>query len=846
MPNTNETPQFDFFEIDASFEAIKKSANYPEDFYYEIFVIAKTTAKKEIRTECTNIIKKQAPENLQAAFKSRKKISQKGGVKSVDSRLVAMLEYGLLSDELDLFKLHSLLFKEPELGLFNFTKNFLDRLVEHPNILGRLNGIQKLEISLKDEGNGYNSILEYLPQLTTLEELEIKADFEQLPEESGNLVNLKQMKLNMPYLQQIPASIGKLKALEEFNFKGDYSFGGDDNNTYLKDFNWLSHLTSLKVLKLQYVGVEDLSEVVFPSTLNKIDLFGLDELTALPKEMKNLPKLERFKVVSDSLATLPTGFEAMPELQLFELIAPKITTISSDFFFGFESKPNLVTKIGNRNVDIAPMTKKSSRKELNLDTPKLLNYVLDNAEFFQELTTISIDCEAPETKHTNTLAAFKNLTNITFKLVPDLDWIFGKINESETIESITLYKNTSYATPVDEAPSSVNVPAALSKIEKLKQFTVQFENHLELNTDALPIHTEQLTIKGLKGIVPGKMKRSATQVYVENTSIFDLKEFYNVVDAEQMDLGKNNSYIAGESGFGFLKNPEYIKKYEYTGPASNVAELLKTCPNLERLFIEFPEDKPEFCAGLSGYKNLKLKSLQLNNYKGDSASLQSVLEQTPNLEHLELRECEGIQNLPKVTLNKLKILELYSCDVQTVAALEVPKIEAFKVNFCDDFGYDAVETITQWKTLKYLWLEHISKEMKTYPEAIATLNLDTLLISGKNSKREIPQWLGTMKSLRVLGIEGFKQSTLPIELATLTQLEVLSITGCEFQERISEEFKNLNLKKLVYWTSKFSGSNMKYELYEPLVGKCIAQRYLDDDDKITPFKLASKDVLNGF
>ena len=837
MPNTNKTPLFDFFEIDASFEAIKSCTRYPEGFFYEIFVIAKTTANKEIRTECTNIIKKQAPEYFQTAFKSRKKISQKGGVKSVDSRLVAMLEYGLLSDELNLFKLHSLLFKEPELGLFNFTKNFLDRLVEHPSILGRFNGIQKLEISLKNEGNAYTTILEALPHLTSLEALEIHADFEQLPDELGNLTNLKKIKLTMPFLKEVPASIGKLKSLEEFTFKGDYSFGGDDHNTYLKDFNWLADLKFLKELKLQNVGVEDLSEVVFPPTLNKIDLYGLDELTALPKEMKNLPKLEKFKVASNRLETLPSGFEAMPELQLFELIAPKITTISADFFFGFESRPNLITKIGNRNVDIAPMTEKSSRKELNLDTPKLLTYVLDYAEFFPELTTISINCEAPEKKHKNTLVAFKNLSSITYKLVPNLDWIFDGINELETIESVTLYKNTSYATPVGEAPSSAMVPKALSKIEKLKQFTVQFENHLELNTDALPKHSEQLTIKGLKGIIPGKTKRSATQVNVEHTPVSDLKAFYNVMDAQQMDLGKNNSYIAGESGFAFLKNPQNIKKYEYTGPAKNIAELLKTCPNLEYLFVEFPEDKPEFYEGLSGYKNSKLKSLQLNNYKGDSASLQTVLEQAPNLEHLELRDCTGIRDFPKVSLNKLKILELYTCDVQTMSGLNVPQIRAFKINFCDDFGSEDLETITQWKTLKYLWLEHISKEMETYPTAIANLTLDTLLINGKYSKRKIPHWIGTMKSLRVLGVESFTQNTLPIELAKLTQLEVLSITGCDFQERLSEEFRQLHLKKLIYWTSKFSGSNMKYELYEPLVGKGITQRYFDDDDKIKPFKL---------
>ncbi|MGJ8759424.1 MAG: hypothetical protein ACSHXA_02705, partial [Polaribacter sp.] len=56
---------FNFYEDEASFEKIKGCKNYPEDFYYEIFVLAKSTKNKQIRTECANIIKKQAPEALQ-------------------------------------------------------------------------------------------------------------------------------------------------------------------------------------------------------------------------------------------------------------------------------------------------------------------------------------------------------------------------------------------------------------------------------------------------------------------------------------------------------------------------------------------------------------------------------------------------------------------------------------------------------------------------------------------------------------------------------------------------------------------------------------------------------------
>lgn len=41
MTKLIETPVFDFFEIDKTYEDLKKCKNYPEDFYYEIFVIAK-------------------------------------------------------------------------------------------------------------------------------------------------------------------------------------------------------------------------------------------------------------------------------------------------------------------------------------------------------------------------------------------------------------------------------------------------------------------------------------------------------------------------------------------------------------------------------------------------------------------------------------------------------------------------------------------------------------------------------------------------------------------------------------------------------------------------------------
>ncbi|MEP5633943.1 MAG: hypothetical protein ABJL43_00030, partial [Maribacter dokdonensis] len=149
-----------------------------------------------------------------------------------------------------------------------------------------------------------------------------------------------------------------------------------------------------------------------------------------------------------------------------------------------------------------------------------------------------------------------------------------------------------------------------------------------------------------------------------------------------------------------------------------------------------------------------------------------------------------------------------------------------------------IEAISSWSSLKHLWLEGLDENGGAYPESISKLNLETLFISAHNREEKIPTWIANLKNLRVLGINNFKQVVLPVELASLTQLDVLSISGCEFSEKVSEDFRNLNLRKLVYWTSKFNGSNMKSEIYEPLENKLVSQRNFDEVDSEVPFKYA--------
>lgn len=207
--------------------------------------------------------------------------------------MISILEYGLLSEDLDLFKLHNLIGGGSKLWLFHSSTDFLDRLLEHPHILRRFNGIKSLEIHLKDFGNKYDSILNEISKLTSLEEIDLEGDYEQLPEDFGNLSNLKQLKLVAPCLKRFPSTMSQLTALKKIRIEGDYWIGKIIPNMNLTDFNWLTNLTKLKIFKLRYVGVQDLSQVVFPASLKRIELFYLNELTALPKDVSHLKKLKK-------------------------------------------------------------------------------------------------------------------------------------------------------------------------------------------------------------------------------------------------------------------------------------------------------------------------------------------------------------------------------------------------------------------------------------------------------------------------------------------------------------------------------------------------------------------------
>ena len=66
-------PHFNPHESVETFTKMESLPGFPDEYFYEVFILAKSTQDNDVRTKCSNIIKKQSPAFMKAAFKSRKK-----------------------------------------------------------------------------------------------------------------------------------------------------------------------------------------------------------------------------------------------------------------------------------------------------------------------------------------------------------------------------------------------------------------------------------------------------------------------------------------------------------------------------------------------------------------------------------------------------------------------------------------------------------------------------------------------------------------------------------------------------------------------------------------------------
>lgn len=144
--------------------------------------------------------------------------------------------------------------------------------------------------------------LNNLRYLWVKENSRLRGLLEEIPEDIGELVELRGLELNGHEITSIPASIAKLTKLEELNL------GINDIETIPSEIGSLTNLTKLELYSNQFVSLPD--EITELSKLTYLDLSN-SPLQQLPTNIGNLQQLTEFDALDCPLKTLPDSLQTI-------------------------------------------------------------------------------------------------------------------------------------------------------------------------------------------------------------------------------------------------------------------------------------------------------------------------------------------------------------------------------------------------------------------------------------------------------------------------------------------------------------------------------------------------------
>ncbi|KAK2400339.1 putative disease resistance protein RGA3 [Trifolium repens] len=195
---------------------------------------------------------------------------------------------------------------------------------------------------------------------------------------------------------------------------------------------------------------------------------------------------------------------------------------------------------------------------------------------------------------------------------------------------------------------------------------------------------------------------------------------------------------------------------------------------------------------LSGCENL----LKLPNGIGNLIKLQELcittkqsnfpeeLAKLSSLEFLEFNHCDNLMfSFEGIQFPKLKMLIFRSCgNLKSLPFHIIPNLETLIINDCNMVILSMGDNNNQIPNLKLKLLRLVSlPQIVTFPQWFqgCANTLHTLFIHDCENLEELPKWLSTSISLKILSIENCpKLISLPEDVHCLPNLEGLLISGC--------------------------------------------------------------------
>jgi len=789
--------EFDKHNVESYFQEIKKENGFPASFVNELFLIGKITADTDLKNEILGLLENTVPKDVLKVLKSRGKLNISDYQKVISS----LLTYAKQSPNLPVGELYTLLGHK----CIQFYKaDVIKKLNANPDLLGRFDGVKELRIGYNVFST--NKIPASIGEITSLEDLEINGSYEDLPQEIGKLSNLKVLEIRLGYLREVPKSILKLKQLEELRISGGGSSLCKEYNEVMQLPDWLDKLTSVKSLDIYYFHAKEIPEK-FPPNLESLAIGRMPYMEQLPESIGQLQNLKSFNVhVCTSLKSLPESLshsETIEELQLGTL--PKLEQLDGNLVFS----PHMRKLVIRDDVKITEPDKRVVPKErLRVFSRDYLKYLFENPDLFPNLTDLEIssvkDCSLEIGA-----GSIKTLKKLEISNASNITGLLDDVEECKRLEFLLLNNFDIEA-----------LPSGVSEISKLKRIKIQSCPKLQLQSDDFS-NLNDLEIYGAGCFDLSSVPLQLNRFVISGTNVNGLANIGLWEDIEELVVSFRGGALCDgaeviESLPDSFTELKQLKKFSFSG---KLIKLSLDLENAEYVHVAGGNNFSLSSEKLAPIKALgqvnipKVKVLQLDSCHG--VDLGGVLSNTPMLEILKLNYLSNAGGLPKVDLPALKELEIHFSDVNSVSEMNSPNLEKFDVLCCDSFDDSLMQAVCGWRNLKSLTLSGRSN-IQNIPEEFASLPLEVLGLSEMNLS-DIPACIGEIKSLHTLYLEGFSSAVLPLSIASLTNLERLSIESTRFEEKIADEFKNLKLKELKLFRSKFAGNNMKQELYENLI-----------------------------
>ncbi|KAK9987256.1 hypothetical protein SO802_032207 [Lithocarpus litseifolius] len=643
-----------------------------------------------------------------------------------------------------------------------------------PENLGNLKGLYDLDLS----GTAIKEFPSSIEGLTTLNSLTLKdcKNLVCLPSIICNLNSLKCLYLcGCSNFDNLPENLGNLKGLYDLDLSG----------TAIKEFpSSIEGLTTLISLTLKDCkNLMCLPSIICNlNSLKCLYLCGCSNLNNLPENLGNLKGLYDLDLSGTAIKEFPSSIEGLTTLNSLTLNDCKNLVCLPSIICSLNSLKCL-NLCGCSNFDNLPENLGSLKGLRKLDLSGIA--IKEFPSSIEGLTTLTL----------LTLSDCKNLVRLP-----------STICSLNSLECLDLSGWSNFK----------NLPENLGNVENLKK----------LNLSGTAIKVLPSSIARLTSLTSLTLRDCNNFVRLPST-IGSLKslQFLDLFGCSKFDnLPENLGNLKGLkkldlSGIAIKKFPSSIE-----GLTTLTFLTLNDCKNLMRLpsIICSLNSLECLClCGCSNFDNLpenlgNLKALkELHLSRTAIKDLPSSIERLTSLTLLSLRDCKNLVRLPSTicNLNSLKCLDLSGCSNSDNLLENLGNLKGLKKLYLSRTAIkEFPSSIKGLTTLTLLTLSDC-KNLVRLPSIICSLNsLECLYLCGYSNFDNLPENLGDLKGLKELVLSGIAIKEFPSSIEGLTTLTLLSLKDCKNLLRLPSTICSLNLLECLYLSGCSNFDNLPENL----------------------------------